>query len=732
MKKLLLILNAVITVFGFAQNGLHYQWHKDGAGVFSQHNKDSIYLPLTVANNSTLNAIAIINPNTEQWGYITNNTPFPFSTGPTFSTKVHMKDKNNGLIVVSNSVHVTSNAFQTSAVIVNTVNIIGATSFGYYGNSGTNYLFSSNGISWASAFTSTAGVTHFSETKNKLYTTFNNRLHVSLNGGATYALVNSTEVLNGKVLTPNDDTLFVLTPQLMRSFDGGITWNSGTLPGGVVSQIVAKTGKELMIYDVASTQKTIYYSNNSGTSWVTYTNVPAYNNEELIATSQKFVLFPSYTSVDGSSWQDMLQMSPAPKPYDISFTGNVGLASYAQGYFGYSTNRGYNFKFLPNKVNGSSNDMMATKAIDANTFLVADRKGQIYLSNNQGNTWLQKTTSTTNNIPRKFSISNNKNIIVLSCLGSAYMSGDGGATFSWLNTTVSAGHYQTIQPVAGNIIDAAPSYPAPSFTFTGWELFSINASNVRTPIGTVTATQAEDVIDLHLVDDNTGYLASRNTATNATQIYKTTNAFVSATLIASIPTPTTGVIAYDGRYGNIQTFGSDTIIISGSGSPTNNKTNFYHISTNGGVTWNLVHTTFNKPINTLGDRTYKMAFFNPNEYMALISGNQCGSIAASTAVFLGTSTEQGTNVGINELQKNTEANDFVLYPNPAFGILNIECEILNEPANLIITNNLGQTVQETSFTTPTTVINIQHLLHGIYFVTLNQKGKTSTVKFIKE
>ncbi len=62
--------------------------------------------------------------------------------------------------------------------------------------------------------------------------------------------------------------------------------------------------------------------------------------------------------------------------------GNVVFEASAQGYFGYSLNKGYSFSLIPNKV-PNDEDLMAAKTSDTNNFLDADRKQQ---------TWTQKVT----------------------------------------------------------------------------------------------------------------------------------------------------------------------------------------------------------------------------------------------------------------------------------------------------------------------------------------------------
>lgn len=752
MKKLLLFIVLASTVATSKSQGLHYQWH--GGGSVSlygyRYNTDTMIVPLKVANVSNYNAIGVFNLNTQQWSTTSYSTALSFSA--TVNPSLVMKNLKEGLCLSNNVVkYATTDFFKTVTTQTATVNSLGATSQGYYGYRNVSgcgictysVVFSTDGSSWTTVHTDANAAPVFAKSKNKVYTIHNGILKSSTNGGASYSPINTTYTFNvtypiEPVIIPlHDDTLFVKTDQLHYSFDNGATWATKSTPTatGSIGQIAAKNGKELMIID-KSMPYNIYYSNNSGTSWTTYTTIPQYyssNGDKLIASKDWFYLTPHYKSINGNVWEDVLIAAPAPKPYDINFTGNIGLVGIAQGYFGYSTNRGYNYTFPATKI-PSNTDVMAVKAIDINKFLVGDRKGQIFISTNQGASWTQKNTSSLNLIPRKFSISQDKNTIVCSRLGMPLMSIDAGTTFSIVS--VGGGtHYQTIKPTAGKMVDVGPVLDG-SFNLAGWEFSTFDISGIKTVISTVTVnSSAEDMIDIHMVNDNLGYFMTRNTTNNATVVYKTTNGWAVTNTVTTIPTPTTGTRSYDGRYGNIQTFGTDTVIISGSGNPVNNQTNFYHISTDGGLNWAIVYTDFSKPTSLLGNRVYKMVFFNPTEYMALISDNFCGGPQASQGVYLGATSSGTLSTTLNELNFTNSDNSFKVYPNPAHDMLNIDATIFVNsltPLKVSVTDVVGRLVSSSTVNHQNTQINTSSLKEGIYFLSIEKEGKLYTSKFIKE
>lgn len=731
-KKLLSLLTSLATLSTFSQGGIHMQWHKQSAAsVYNVHNNDTVYQIMRIANTSTNNAIAVINLKTESWNYITAPT---VDLNVVTNQKVVMK---NNLVGAFGAIN-TTNGWQTTTTVTTLpagLVIEGATPQGFYGyaqiSSAPNVYetkFSIDGATWVGVHTSTL-IPKFTKSKSKIYTVHNDLLKVSSNGGSSYTTVNNTYTVSGVVCAPNDDTLYVVGTQIHRSFNGGATWTATNTPSASLSQVATKNGKEILCMNQLVTPKLMYYSNDCGNTFSTYSLSVIYNNETLIGNEKSFYLYPTYKSSNGTSWTDFLPNAPAPKPYDITYTGNVALAGIAQGYFGYSLNKGYNFTYLPSKVSNDG-DLMAVKAVDSNTFLAADRKGQVFVSTNQGQTWSTKVTSTSNRIPKKFTVSNNNDVIVLSGV-SPHVSFNGGATFASMYSAfmANAPTNQSMKRGTGEIIDVAYLVTAPTFTLSALEVYKTDLTHTRSLLNTYSVSVAQDILDVEMADDNVGYFATRIPATNETVIYKTTNGWATTNTVAVIPSP--GFASYqDAR---LQTFGTNTVIISGSGSATSNQITYYHISTDGGVSWNMINNNFSNPTTILGNKSYRISFHNPNEYIALISNGFAGSIQASVGVYISSTSNSITPASVFENTITDKENAFVLYPNPASEIINIK--LMNEvfeSSNIKIVNTLGQVVLSQNMSTQDAELNIQHLQSGIYFINLNHKGKTSTAKFIKE
>jgi hypothetical protein len=86
-----------------------------------------------------------------------------------------------------------------------------------------------------------------------------------------------------------------------------------------------------------------------------------------------------------------------------------------------------------------------------------------------------------------------------------------------------------------------------------------------------------------------------------------------------------------------------------------------------------------------------------------------------------------STVGFNELGNE---NSFSVYPNPANDVLNIKVGTIKENTKIKIADVIGRTILITAFKSQ---LDISFLEKGIYFVTIQQEGKTlGTKKIIKQ
>ena len=124
-----------------------------------------------------------------------------------------------------------------------------------------------------------------------------------------------------------------------------------------------------------------------------------------------------------------------------------------------------------------------------------------------------------------------------------------------------------------------------------------------------------------------------------------------------------------------------------------------------------------KPVSTiaLGDQIHAQAdiFFDFNE-------------AVVTETY--TTTVENT-AGIDGIMINT----FVMYPNPASDMVNIDLNDTNANGfTVTVTDVLGKTVLRSDFAGSRGVVNVESLNSGVYFITAIADGKQSTRKLIRK
>ncbi|WP_083476240.1 S8/S53 family peptidase [Lacinutrix mariniflava] len=75
-------------------------------------------------------------------------------------------------------------------------------------------------------------------------------------------------------------------------------------------------------------------------------------------------------------------------------------------------------------------------------------------------------------------------------------------------------------------------------------------------------------------------------------------------------------------------------------------------------------------------------------------------------------------------------SNFIMYPNPTNGVLNINLNSFNNTANLEIHNLLGQQVFTTNLTKSNNSVSVNNLSKGLYLVTVKTNNTTATKKLV--
>ena len=114
-------------------------------------------------------------------------------------------------------------------------------------------------------------------------------------------------------------------------------------------------------------------------------------------------------------------------------------------------------------------------------------------------------------------------------------------------------------------------------------------------------------------------------------------------------------------------------------------------------------------------------------YYCIVS-NSCGSATSNTI---------NINPCVTGINETNNANNISIYPNPTNGFLNIKVNgLANEKCKIILTNTLGQILNEKEFETKNnsneTQIDMKNLSSGIYFLSITSNKIEQTFKVQKQ
>ncbi len=712
MKKLLLSLTLLLNLLSTtAQVGYHIQTPIGYGSGMRPLNNDSLYLSSGVNGNSHM---VYINSNTKEWKYV-NTNPLP-----NYGTPI-MRNKNNGILRTSDgqSVQATSDGWQTVTTSTATIKFADKCPVGYYGlnflsSSSYSLYFSADGLNWN--LSQGAGtITSLRNFGNKVYAFGGGSFsYVSMNGGVTYTSVPNTGTFFGTFVDfymASADTFFVvMSTTLCKSFDGGATWTNTPLPGAAGS-VAFKNKNEFAVHSLSG-PTTFSYTTDGGATWSANINPPPLPlGGGLMYLNNYYYMYPHFRTNDyGATWEQFLP-NLAGNVYSVDFNGNKGLLGLAGGKYSYSLDKGRSITHFTNTI-GSGEDIMAAKVLSNGTFLAGDRKGQIYTSNNSGQTWVNKNTSGANLNSVRFLMSANENTIVLTRAGLPMVSTDAGATFSMVTYAINGGaHCSAIKP-NGQLMDARD--------VNGFEMRTFDQLGNTNVIYTYTSTGSESLSAFYMATDNVGYVMTRDNTNKINKIYKTTDGGITFTPKTDIAQVVAGLSAYSNAQfvsgiPMFHTFGPDTLIV------TANFNSYYHISVDGGTSWSTITTPFNN--TTYGTTIYRMNFFTSNSYIASTGDN-----FSPKGLYLNTQGSNSTIIGIKELNFDRKES-LTLFPNPSANTNLVSFLNSEEDVDVSIFHMNGQLVKQE--TTNSGVFNIEGLSPGLYIVKVLEKNKTvRTAKLI--
>lgn len=714
MKKnyfLLAFSSLLGTITTTAQNGPHFQQFAGNAYVY---NKDSVYMTANVSDDYS--RMVLVNPSTKAWKYL-NTVDYGKYLGPFV-----MKNAQEAVMLYpsSSKVYKTTDGWQTLDEVTGapsgfTELIKSDAGYIAYQSYLKDFYFSADGSTWTLALDAGSGTNAMAAKGNKvfIYSGMSSN-YVSTDGGQTFSNLANNASISGtfkSFVMVTEDTMLVATgTNLYKSFDGGQTWSSGILFPEQIQNIIVKDSLEMFIF--ASTQN--YYTSDGGINWQPKPAVLVNGFGNFIEND--LYIWPGKKSTDnGSTWSDFLPQTIASGVFfDIYFKGNVGIFGRGAGKVSLSFDKGCSLSSDITSL--GSEDIMAVKILNNGDFIAGDRKSQVFYSSDNGQTWSQRFSNSFTYNAVKFSHSANDSIIVETRLGQPVVSSDHGTTFNFI--TVGGGnHSQTVKP-NGEIIDAGEWFDYNTFQNKGITIARFTPAGVKTILDTILITNnaaTESAVDIVMVDNNTGYVLTKNTTTGSNAIYKTTNGFANGgtSYVSTVP-------SFNAN--RLYVIGSDTLFLTPVSTPTSTH---YYYSYNGGVTWAQATLDIFTTYPGIYKSIKKGFFFDASNYIFALNDN---------GLYINTSGGNGTPPipsGISELTNSAwgNSNEIKVYPNPANSSIQLD---YSGSADITIVDYTGRTVYTTTKAEASESIDVTDLSSGLYIITAKNNSGKFVARFVKQ
>ncbi|MFY9310582.1 MAG: T9SS type A sorting domain-containing protein [Bacteroidia bacterium] len=684
-----------------AQTGIHLQQYNTSAYVY---NEDSVYMSVNVSDD--FSRMALVNPVTKVWKYL-NTVDYGKYLGPFV-----MKNPMEGVMLYTSSskVYKTTDGWQT-------LNEVSGAPSGFIQviNTGAGYLayqaflkdfyFSADGTTWTMTLDAGSGTNAMAAKNNKVFiltgASFN---FTSSDGGQTFTNVPFTGSMNGnfkEMVMVGEDTLVVATDShLYKSFDGGQTWSNHAFPATLQSITIKDTAEMFICTPLQN-----YHTSDGGATWQMKDNTATGPGDYI---GDNLFIWPNYKSTDdGATWSAMFPKTLENNTiFDLYFKGNIGLVGKGGGKVICSFDRGCSFGFditLP-----TSEDIMAVKILNNGDFIAGDRKSQIFISSDNGQTWTQRYTNTFTYNAIKFSHSDNDSIILETRAGQPIVSSDFGATFDYF-TAGGGTHSQTVKP-NGEIIDAGGWFDYSLFQNKGIEISRFTPTGTETILDTfLIASNAatEAVADIQMASNAIGYLVTNNSNGSSTKIYKTTNGFMGGTTLTST------INSFSAT--RLHVLSADTLMLTASSSPV------YYYSYDGGTNWTQATLNVFTEYPSIYTSIKKAHFFDAENYIFALN---------NYGLYVNTPFTGSVPTAISEIHSPTSNGSALnVYPNPSDNIININYKGL---ADITIYDYSGRVVYKKLKTDTSNAIDVSNYVPGLYIITVESTNGIYNTRFVKQ
>jgi photosystem II stability/assembly factor-like uncharacterized protein len=574
------------------------------------------------------------------------------------------------------------------------------------------FLSTNNGQSWAAinAGINDSTINTIAVGAGKLFVGTYSGIYVSTNNGINWTRI--TAVPSGiikSIITDGSNVFAANANGLYKSTDNGNTWNfKQVLPtaNGYV-YFLASSGNKI----VAGTGDGVFLSKDKGQTWASMgLNQPVSclairDSSVFVGTFEAF----NVTSDDGVSWRTPSDGLTSRSLYSITLIGaNIMLGTSGAAFF-----MPINGNAWTQSKEGITDTNVSSFAASGGDIFVTTNYGEVYASMSNTNVWTRKTNFMSR-YPNLNTVTSMPPFLFVASYIDCFGSSDNGNNWTSIN-----GISRVTSLINKNGV-----------LFAGTELGLFKSTDNGSSWTKIIALGSSSILRLRIINDKIYAIAYNSSPLTATIHISSDNGASWNSVSSNLNTLCRSVTAINS---NILIATEQGVLVS-----RNNSSNWTNVSsglTNLSVS-DLAANGNNIYAATLGGGIFLSNNLGDN-WKAVNEGLTTKTVHRLTVAdnYLYAATDRGVfRRPLSELvveTKDTQSKkEATLSPNPVSNQLTINVSNALIGENFTVTNVLGKTMQSGVLKDKSTILSVNYLPNGIYF--LHFIGTSKTIKFIKE